>query len=293
MRTIDFNQYKNRFVKLVQGVSALFHRDEVQAEQMALGVLDKLLDRRFVAFRNVLLQPRQPIIPLILVGPAGICVVNWTHEKGVFRASENTWEKMDSRTQAYAPTKINLITQTATMATDVDNFLAIVFPDKSGEIQTGGVKIPEVETALFSLNPGAHIDSTRPAVRLVLSDGVGRFAASILQSEIAMDSEQIRQISEAIMSAIPGWEDITHRKDYFTLKESAKKKTRKPVMSPEMANELATIGQEEPEIIRKVSSKASFNRRQWVMLGILLVVNIIALAVLILLVLRLSVPTGF
>ena len=70
------------------------------------------LDNRFIMLRNLQLEGiGEPFRP-ILVGPAGVYVLNISHAKGFFRAKDDTWWEMNKTSQKFGPSRPNLIKQT-------------------------------------------------------------------------------------------------------------------------------------------------------------------------------------
>jgi hypothetical protein len=280
MKTIDFiaESEVNRKIGVVskasKALNAIWQRKERKAQEAALGALGKILDNRFVLFRNVSLPNQSLVIPAVLVGPAGIWAINQTAAKGSLRVNGDSWEEKGSKGEGFKPGKVNLLTQTLQMASGVDKYLA----EKA-------IQVPKVEAVLFFLDPGAHIESMRPAVRLVMVDVVNRFGVSLLQSSIILSNESIKQVVAVMMSAIPGYDQPPAIHDKYSLRETRVKKKRAPILNPELTNELARAGEDEPEIIKKVSKQATFTTRQWILLGVLLVVTLLILIVLVLTVL--------
>jgi hypothetical protein len=60
-----------------------------------------------------------------------------------------------------------------------------------------------VEPVLIAASPGVHIDSVRPVVRIVLSDAVKQFAASLLQARPILRSEAIYEVVDHLLKPRP------------------------------------------------------------------------------------------
>jgi hypothetical protein len=60
-----------------------------------------------------------------------------------------------------------------------------------------------VEAVLMASNPEMHIDSLRPAVRVVMSDAVRQFAGSLLQARPVLNPELINKVTDRITTPRP------------------------------------------------------------------------------------------
>ncbi len=68
-------------------------------------------------------------------------------------------------------------------------------------LQRQGITLPgPVEPVLVASSPAMHIDSVRPMVRVVLSDAVRQFAASLLQARPILRPDQIVEIADHIIT---------------------------------------------------------------------------------------------
>jgi hypothetical protein len=61
----------------------------------------------------------------------------------------------------------------------------------------------QIEPVLISADPGAHIESMRPAARVVQSDAIKQFAASLSQARPMLRPEQVYEIAERIVNPLP------------------------------------------------------------------------------------------
>ena len=64
----------------------------------------------------------------------------------------------------------------------------------------GVISMLTVEPILLSTNPGAHVDTVRPLVRVVMSDALERFAVSITQARALLSPEDAQQIIDCIIT---------------------------------------------------------------------------------------------
>ena len=240
-------------------------RRKREAQEVFVSSLAEALDNRFFLLSHISLPGQGKLSPLLLVGPTGMWAVLPTGITGFFRANESTWERLDEKSQAYNPSKPNLLIQLHAWAKALGEAL----------VSLGFQALP-IEPVLFFSDSAAHVDSTRPVTRIVLADGLPRFLTGLFQARLVLKKEDIRQM----VIAIAGEEALepSHAgleiKDDFSLRE--KKAPEKPVQKPpEAPSRLAALSREEPEIVRRVSRHIPFNRNQWIYLALLLLVTII------------------
>ena len=130
-------------------------------------------------------------VPLILLGPAGIYVIHVTYLRGRYEAKGNSWNEESGNT--YKPAPVNLIQRTARMATAVKVF-----------IERQGVKLPvEIEPVLIAGNPGLHIESVRPAIKVMMIDGIKPFAAGLATARPVLNLEAVREFADRIVDPRP------------------------------------------------------------------------------------------
>jgi hypothetical protein len=140
---------------------------ELEAYDQAADALARYLDHRFVLLRNVLLPGLELAIPFILVGPSGVHVLTPAAEKGIFQARGDAWLEADA----------------SLMAEAVRIYL-----------EREGMPFPKVEPVLLCVDPGVHIESLRPSVRIVMSDAFDRFAASLMGIQVALGPETAEKL---------------------------------------------------------------------------------------------------
>jgi hypothetical protein len=247
--------------------SILPFRRKPDAQEIFITSLSEALDNRFFLLSNLSLPGQGKTFPLLLIGPTGIWAILPTGITGIFRANESAWERLDEKSQAFGPARPNLLIQVGAWAKTLGDSLASL-----------GLVLPQIELVLFFSDPGAHVDTSRPAVRIILADGLPRFLTGLFQARLVLEKEEIRQT----VIAIAGEEALepTHAgleiKDDFSLRE--KRAPEKPVQKPpETPSRLASLSREEPEIVRQVSRHVPFTRRQWIYLGLLLLVTMLIL----------------
>ncbi|MCU0485252.1 MAG: hypothetical protein MUC85_03990 [Anaerolineales bacterium] len=158
----------------------------------ALDVLTRLfssgLNNQFVLLRNLAIPSAEQdepdfLIPCVLVGPVCLLVINPSDQQGFFRAQEDSWLQMEKNSQNYRPAPHNLIQETLRMAKQLNNVM-----------QASGLLYPEVQPVLFFANTGMHIESERPAVRILKFDTVERFLSALRRDEPLLDARQVQAL---------------------------------------------------------------------------------------------------
>ena len=165
---------------------------ELEAQKAVIAQLDRLLEKGFVLIRNFTLPNSEIVIPIILIGSGGIWVIYVTQVKGQYEALGDQWNSVNNDGRSL-PASINLISRVSK--------LAIVF-QKYLKIQK--VEMPNpMEAVLITADPGAHVTSTRPAARVVMSDGIKQFASTLLQARPVWQTGFIHEIAERILDPRP------------------------------------------------------------------------------------------
>src|SRR5258706_4729812 len=156
------------FIGRIQGALkyGLSWSAELDAQQNVIAQLDRILEKGFVLIRNFTLPNSEIVIPMILLGPGGVTVISVTTIKGFFEAKGDQWNTLVNG-QAQ-PASINLLNRVTRFARAVQVYL------ERQKIDLPGM----VEPVLIAADPGAHIESMRPAARVVMSDAVKQFGTS-------------------------------------------------------------------------------------------------------------------
>ena len=102
-------------------------------------------------------------------------------------AGEDAWEEMDDRTQRFKITRPNLLQRSQLMAKAVDTYLA-----------ARNFDLAAAEPALVFTDPGIHVDTVRPIVRVVQADALDRFGAGLAQSPAFLEKETVQRIVNAL-----------------------------------------------------------------------------------------------
>jgi len=244
---------------------------DMQAQEGIIAALERQLDNYYTIFRNVSLEGLDIPIPLVLVGPSGVRVLYPSASRGVYRAKDDAWEKMEDDQKGYKPVLPNLLTRTQLMGRAVAAYLS-----------AKGYPQIEVEPVLVFSDPGIHVDTVRPIVRVVMVDALERFVAGLIQSRTYLNKDETEKIVALFIEAGGGKnisEPVPIERDAFSFADEDQPKQR-PLSA------LSNL----PRGERAVSTlnKIPFTTRQWVFLILMVVVNIILLVAFVIIILTLS-----
>lgn len=200
MKVIDHSEFRDE-----EGVITLENRiratlqhglnwyGEIQTQETATERLSKSLGTEHTLLRNVTIPGTSIIVPMILLSPQGIRVLEPSRIKGVFRAKGEDWLKFDSRGRRFKRTKPNLQAEALRKAQLVHRYLQNYLEDQ-------GYKLPDTEAVLLFTDPRTHVDSTRPQIRVVQADAVDHFCANLQEFQPIMDQEDIDILVEALIN---------------------------------------------------------------------------------------------
>jgi len=242
---------------------------DMKAQDGVVSALEKLLDNKYVLLCNVELEGLDVPIPLVLVGPTGVRVLYPSAARGVFRARGDVWEQLENNQQVFRPATPNLLARAILIARAVAAFLV-----------GREMPMPEIEPVLIFVDPGTHVDAVRPEVRVLTMDGLERYLSGIVQSRAFLDKEDVQKIVNLFMHSMghPGeGEGAAPEHDAFSFTDEGERPS-------------STILDRLPRGERMVSTlnKIPFSTRQWVLLGLMVIVNILILVGFVLLILLTS-----
>ncbi len=164
---------------------------ELNAQKMVMAQLDLVLEKGFTLIRNFTLVNSQIVEPLILIGPPGVFVILVTPQSGFYEAKGDQWNVVTGGRASPAP--VNLLFRVSRLARALQVYL-----------NRQGVVLPAlVEPVLIASSPAMHIESLRPTARVVMSDAIRQFAASLLQARPLLRAEQVFDISDRIITPRP------------------------------------------------------------------------------------------
>jgi hypothetical protein len=237
-----------------------FGKADEQFDENVIARFQRGLDSRFVMLHNLQLEPLNPPFPPILVGPTGLSVLNISKDKGFFKAKDSSWWKMDKTTHRFNPANPNLIKQSQEYAKKLATILDV-----------HGKSHPEITPILIFADPGVHIETTTPAIRIVLMDGVDNLINGLLNTEEVLQPNEIRFLADSLEvmanpdKAIPmgEGEDFFGQDLYVPEKKAAPK-----IPSMSLPTQMP---------LPPVEEKLHFSRKQWIILAVLVIFTILIL----------------
>ena len=165
--------------------------NELQAQKAIVTFFDRNLEKGYTLVRNITLGQSEIMIPIILLGPAGIYVIHITYLRGRYEAKGDSWN-VEAGNQ-YKPAPINLIQRTARMARALQVF-----------IERQGVKLPApIEPVLIAADPGLHIESLRPAIKVMMVDGIKSFVSTLAAARPVLNAPAVNDFVERIINPRP------------------------------------------------------------------------------------------
>ena len=160
----------------------------LEAQKIVVSILNKALERGYILIRNKELGASGIVTPLVLIGSAGMYLIDVTPLKGFYQARGNEWGTLANG--RFQPASINIIARTERLARVLTLFY-----------ERQGVKLPVmVEPVLMAADPGLHIESVRPAVRVVQSDAIERFASNLLTSRVSMNAQTVNDLADRLVT---------------------------------------------------------------------------------------------
>lgn len=254
MKIRDLTKYQDEEgnIKLPQQIQAMLEygfrwRNERENQQKFIDLIDDILDEKVRVFRSAQISPKRDPIPLIIITPSGISVVNPKSIEGVYQARDTSWAEMDNK-GSLIPAKPNLIRETLLYMKTLQGYL------KAHRYEN----LP-IEGVLAFLSPGLHVDTKHPAVRILHSDAIRNFARQIAIGEPILDLRERETITDLIVDPHPPAHYIP---------------PSRPEPEPDPPPEPSQLEQQLTDAGRKLN----FSRRQWILLGMLVFAEILVLA---------------
>jgi hypothetical protein len=179
--------------------------------------------------------------------------------RGIYRVQGETWEKLDDRRSKYLPALPNLIQIGLSLGSTVGAY-----------IKSRNPSLPIAEPVLVFTEPGLHLEAVRPAVRVVMVDGLERFIAGLLQSPILLNQEEVAKVIDLLSQVKSASEPLAGLGDEEHFSPTGQSEAVKPGTSDRLrsASEKAILPRLE---------KIPFTSRQWIILGAIIFVNILIL----------------
>ena len=219
---------------------------ELQAQKTILSRIDRIL-QGFTIIRNHTLDASGIVLPLIVMGRSGIVVAYVTHLRGTYMAKGDSWRIL--RGSNFQDTPINLLTRANRMARVLNVFL-----DRQGVKRS-----LTVEPIILCADPGLYVETQRPLVRVVLSDGLERWANSLVKAPPLISEMNVEELAERIINP------KTPRSKPATKNESQPFETQSDI-NPEIEPDVSSMDDElEPSraqaIFRAAEEAESFDAK--------------------------------
>lgn len=260
MKTIDLTPYKNdsdvlSTLKTLQGiiVQGWSWYQSRKSQKKLISILDDILSDECVLLRNVNLPKAGKPIPLVLVAPSGTTVINPKDKKGFFRAEGKKWEVM-GQGEEYKPAFNNLIHETWVFQKTIEGYL-----------KRHNFKAPNLSGALIFVSTETHIESISPIVKVIRADGIKNFARRLAISKPEFTDLDFRNLIKLLTNpALP-------EKKKAPIPEEEPSPQAEPFRFEEKLNDLVDV--------------VNFSRKEWIIIGILIIFVILVLIALITLIL--------
>ena len=258
MKTIEFSQKtskKGNFHQVIDRINHMlgFEKTGEHVEEAIIARFMRGLDNNYVMAHNLPQEGSEAPFPPILIGPFGVVLLFVSTAQGFFKAKEDDWLVMNKATHKISPGRPNLIKQSQEYAQKLAELL-----DRRGKSH------PNIAPLLVFANPGINIETSSPAIRIVLMDGVDNLISTLLTSEPVLNSNEINSFAELFekMQNPEGPIPIVVEEDFFgrDLLETEKKaspKTPKIKFPTQLA-------------LPAVEERFKFTPRQWLIIEVLL-----------------------
>jgi hypothetical protein len=242
--------------RMQTAIDQAFSSDPIsKGQEIVVDHLARALNNQFHLLHNLPIKGLDTPAPLVLVGPPGIFLIYASAIKGMFLAKIDDWDEMKDSIKQYVPARPNLVQTTLTATETLESDLA----------ERLNRKYP-VQGVVILTNPGTYVETVRPAVRIILADGLGPFITSLLSGSMLLSPQEVSGIITAYSSAEEEVIEDKIRRDQFDYIDEPKPVNPKTNLTPQGPGKLETL-----------SGKIRITTRQWVFIGVLLVFNIILL----------------
>jgi hypothetical protein len=162
--------------------------NELRAQKAIITFFDRQLDKGYSLIRNMALGQSGIMVPMILLGPTGIHVINVTFLRGRYEVRGDTWN--EAAGDKYKPAQVNVVQQTMRMGRALQVF-----------IERQGVKLSaKPEPVLIAGDPGLHIESIRPAIRVMMIDGIKSYVTGLATGQRVLSAEHVFEYTERLLN---------------------------------------------------------------------------------------------
>jgi hypothetical protein len=235
---------------------------DIQAQETVISRMQSALDDEYTLLRNLSIPGLDVTIPIVLSGPPGIQVIYTSALKGIYQAKGEQWRVMNTNSRRFREAKPNLI-----------NRILLLTQALTRHLERNNFQNMLVEPVLIMTDPGIHVDTKNPAVRIVMVDALERYIASHAQTPGIISAENNLKIIDLLSSPPSMSGDVFSSEEDRRIQEAFTSQRAEPLPSRSRHLELPFLG-----LIR-------FSNRQWIVLAMLVLVNMVVLAGLIIMVL--------
>lgn len=223
-------------------------------------ILESVLGNDCVLLRDVNIPKVGRPIPIVLITPALLLVINPKSQHGFYRAEGKRWEEL-GRNDEYRLSSNNLIRETWLYQKTVEGYL-----------KQHNFSAPMDRGVMIFVSPETVVESIRPRVRVIQADGIKNFARELAITKPVFSDMDFRAAVNLLTTP--------------RLPEKTKKKKQPPpeILEP-VETEIPEALAKGVENIDKATRKINFTRREWIIVAILIIGVIAVLAALIMLVL--------
>ena len=269
MKLIDFTRqpktpgFLQQYVERLPVWLPFWFSDQI-AHQRLVARLQRELDNHFFLLKNLPLGNSPELVPYILIGPPGLVVLNVNTQKGMYRARDESWWEMSKTSRRYQPAGHNLIRQTMSLVQRLQGFL---------ERQSFSNPTAILPVLLFT-NPGVYVETSRPAVRIVLADGLRNLITNLVQGDEVLSPNQIRALTDLFdRAARPEQvQDVLAEEEDFFGKDLIQPEEKPAPKAPMPVPQLNL-----PPVLEKMGLR----RNQWIWVSVLAVITMLVLGALI------------
>ncbi|MBN1264859.1 MAG: hypothetical protein JXA25_05150 [Anaerolineales bacterium] len=242
-------------------------RTLVKSEDLAIKRLQRTLDKEYTLFRDFAvpgIDAKNCI--MVLLGPQGILIMMAKPLKGIYRAKGTEWMIFDQRSRKFKKSKPNfqeIILNSATIL--------------KKSLENEGLALIDIETILLFTNPRTLVDTARPRVRIVPADAVDYFSANLQQLPEILDKEDIKYLTELLLRNTQPSEEDPEETGVFPEEPAALLESG---YEPDFLEDDTFF----PDIIEEEQIEAKpkrrgllFERKQWMIIGLLILLELIIL----------------
>jgi hypothetical protein len=177
--------------------------------------------------------------------------------KGIFRAKGESWLEMKGRGRGFEASRPNLMTRTVLMSKAIEAYLT-----------KRGHPVDDIQSVILFSNPGTHVESIRPIVRVVMIDGMERFISALTQTRTFLSGEDVQNVVESFLQAdkppVATGED--------ELRDQLTQAKPSPFIRP-----VEVIETNISQPFLSFSNKVRLTKPQWILLGVMAFVEVIVL----------------